>query len=176
MIIILRVGTLCGPFRGGRAVRSEIFDVGPLTSVRPSVRTKRLGFGALDGVRAPSPRPLYSVGDCSMIQLNDSESLVSVQQVFSDHRARAPTGQTRICYSSPAWGQTHIVDLRGRPGGDLGRKSSFAKSFRFDPASLTDSPAMPHATSRPLLHPGLCCNHTLWKKRLKSPPALRGRF
>ena len=57
-----------------------------VTSVRPSVRPfvrKRLGFGALDGVRAPSPRLLYSVGDCSMIQLNDSETLVSVQQVFS---------------------------------------------------------------------------------------------
>ena len=62
-----------------------------VTSVRPSVRpfvrssvTKRLGFGALDGVRAPSPRRLYSVGDCSMIQLNDSESLVSVLEGFSD--------------------------------------------------------------------------------------------
>ena len=70
---------------------------------RPSVRvcvrvsvTKRLGFGALDGVGAPSPRLLYSVGDCSMIQLNDSESLVSVLEGFSDHRARAPTGQTNV--------------------------------------------------------------------------------
>ena len=59
------------------------------SSVRSSV-AKRLVFRALDGVCRTSPRPLYSVGDCSMIQLNDSESLVSVQQVFSDHRARAP--------------------------------------------------------------------------------------
>ena len=59
-----------------------------VTSVRTSV-TKRLNFRALVRVRAPSPRLLYSVGDWSMIQLNDSESLVSVQQVFSDHRARA---------------------------------------------------------------------------------------
>ena len=31
-----------------------------------------------------------------MIQLNDSETLVSVQQVFSDHRARPPTGHTNL--------------------------------------------------------------------------------
>ena len=67
---------------GFERVTSRVF-------VRPSVR-KRLGLGALDGVRAPSPRLLYSVGDCSMIQLNDSESLVSVLEGFSDHRARPP--------------------------------------------------------------------------------------
>ena len=70
-----------------------------VTSVRPFVRSsvaKRLGFGALDGVRAPSPRLLYSVGDWHMIQLNDSESLVSVLEGFSDHRARAPTGHTNV--------------------------------------------------------------------------------
>ena len=55
-------------------------------SVRPSVRVSvrmSLDFRPLDRVRAPSPRPLYSVGECYMIQLNDSESLVSVQQIFS---------------------------------------------------------------------------------------------
>ena len=57
--------------------------------VRVCVRMS-LDFRALDRVRAPSPRLLYSVGDCYMIQLNDSESLVSVLQVFLDHRARAP--------------------------------------------------------------------------------------
>ena len=78
-----------------------------VTSVRPSVRPrKRLGFGALDGVRAPSPRLLYSVGDWSMIQLNDSESLVSVLEGFSDHRARAPWRHTNLLLS-PAWAQTH---------------------------------------------------------------------
>ena len=90
-------------------------------SVRPSVR-KRLGFGALDGVRAPSPRLLYSVGDWSMIQLNDSESLVSVPQVFSDHRARPSWRHTNLV-RSPCMGQTHIVDLGGGLGGGEGRKS-----------------------------------------------------
>ena len=74
---------------------------------RPSVRvsvTKRLGFGALDGVGAPSPGLLYPVGDWPMIQLNDSESLVSVQKVFSDHRARAATGQKPNLALSPCMG------------------------------------------------------------------------
>ena len=31
-----------------------------------------------------------------MIQLNDSESLVSVLEGFSDHRGRAPTGHTNL--------------------------------------------------------------------------------
>ena len=77
-----------------------------VTRVRPSVCasvTKRLGFGALDEVGAPSPRLLYSVGDCSMIQLKDSESLVSVLQVFSDHRAGAPWRRKPILALSPAW-------------------------------------------------------------------------
>ena len=63
--------------------------------VRTSV-TKRLGFGALDGVCRTSPRLLYSVGDCSMIQLNDSESLVSVLEGFSDHRASASWRHTNL--------------------------------------------------------------------------------
>ena len=51
-----------------------------------------------------------------MIQLNDSESLVSVPQVFSDHRARAPWRHTNLV-RSPCMGQTHMVDLGGGPGG-----------------------------------------------------------
>ena len=69
---------------------------------RPCVRPSRvcgLNFRALDRVRAPSPRLLYSVGDCYMIQLNDSESLVSVLQVFLDHRARAPWRHTNLVLS-----------------------------------------------------------------------------
>ena len=82
--------------------------------VRPSV-PKRLGFGALDGVRAPSPRLLYSVGGCSIIQLNDSESLVSVLEGFSDHRARAPTGHTNLV-RSPCMGPN---PYSGSEGGDM---------------------------------------------------------
>ena len=50
-----------------------------------------------------------------MIQLNDSESLVSVLEGFSDHRARAPTGHTNLLLFSVC-GQTHKVDL-GLGGG-----------------------------------------------------------
>jgi hypothetical protein len=94
-------------------------------SVRPCVRvcvTKRLGFGALDGVRAPSPRLLYSVGDCSMIQLNDSESLVSVQQVFSDHRARALALHTNLV-RSPCMGPNPYSGSERLGGGWDGPKS-----------------------------------------------------
>ena len=129
------------------------------SSVRPSV-TKRLGFGALDGMRAPSPRLLYSVGDCSMIQLNDSESLVSVQQVFSDHRAR-PRPDTQICYSS-LYAAKPIKWIWGW-GLGLGRKvekSIFAISFSFGPPSLTDSPVTSYAAPRLLSHPLTVQNHS----------------
>ena len=137
-------------------------------SVRPSVRpfvTKRLGFGALDGVRAPSPRPLYSVGDWSMIQLNDSESLVSVQQVFSDHRARPPTGHTNLV-RFPCMGPNPYSGSERPPGGGggMGRKvekSIFAISLSFGSPGLTGSPVTSYAAPRLLSHPLTVQNH-LW--------------
>ena len=127
-------------------------------SVRPSV-TKRLGFGALDGVRAPSPRPLYSVGDCSMIQLNDSESLVSVLEGFSDHRARPPTGHTNLLLF-PAWAPN---PYSGSELGGMGRKvekSIFAISLSFGPPGLTGSPVTSYAAPRLLSHPLTVQNHS----------------
>ena len=96
-------------------------------SVRPCVCvcvsvTKRLGFGALDGVCRTSPRLLYSVGDCSMIQLNDSESLVSVLEVFSDHRARPPTGHTNLV-RFPCMGPNPCSGSERPPGGGWAEKS-----------------------------------------------------
>ena len=53
-------------------------------TVSSVVVTKNLMFGALARVRAPPPRPSYSVQDRSMGHINDSERLVSVHRVFSD--------------------------------------------------------------------------------------------
>ncbi len=145
-------------------------------SVHPFV-TKRLGFDALDGVRAPSPQLLYSVGGWPMIQLNDSESLVSVQQVFSDHRARAPTGHTNLV-RSPCMGPNPYSGWRS---GGLGvdknlrkvKKSIFAISFCFDPTSLGESPATSYAASRPPSHPLTHLNPSL---RLHTHPLPSARW
>ena len=134
-------------------------------SVRPFVRPfvpKRLGFGALDGVRAPSPRPLYSVGDWSMIQLNDSESLVSVLEGFSDHRARPPTGHTNLV-RSPCMGPNPYSGSGSWGVGGMGRKvekSIFAISLSFGPPGLIDSPGTSYAAPRLLSHPLTVQNHS----------------
>ena len=129
--------------------------------VRPSVRVS-LDFRALARVRRPSPRPLYSVGDCYMIQLNDFESLVSGLQVFLDHRARAPLWHTNLVLSpcmgpnpySGSWpGYEGLGWGGGGPKSKKVKKSIFGRSFCFDPTSLTESPATSYAASRPLSHP-----------------------
>ena len=138
-------------------------------SVRPSVRSfvrssvpKRLGFGALDGVRARSPRPLYSVGDWSMIQLKDSESLVSVQQVFSDHRARTPWRHTNLLLF-PAWAPNPYSGSERLGVGGMGRKvekSIFAISLSLGSPGLTGSPVTSYAAPRLLSHPLTVQNHS----------------
>ena len=75
----------------------------------------------------------------------------------------APQRYTQIWFAPPAWDQTHKVDLgaghwRSGGGGRLKKsekvkKSIFAISLCFDPASLTESPATSYAASRPLSHP-----------------------
>ena len=128
-------------------------------SVRPCVCvTKRLGFGALDGVCRTSPRLLYSVGDCSMIQLNDSESLVSVLEGFSDHRARASWRHTNLLLFSVC-GQTHKVDL-GLGVGGYGPKSRKVDFCHIGPPSLTDSPVTSYAAPWLLSHPLTVQNHS----------------
>ena len=96
-----------------------------------------------------------------MIQLNDSESLVSVQQVFSDHRARASWRHTNLLLF-PAWGQTHIVDL-GLGGGWDEPKSrivDFCHIAQFWSSGSTDSPGTSYATPRLLSHPLTVQNHS----------------
>ena len=73
----------------------------------------------------------------------------------------APRGDTQIWFAPPAWGQTHIVDLRLGVG--MGRKvekSIFAISFSFGPPSLTDSPVTSYAAPRLLSHPLTVQNHS----------------
>ena len=128
--------------------------------VRPCVRMS-LDFRPLDRVRAPSPRLLYSVGDCYMIQLNDSESLVSGLQVFLDHRARAPWRHTNLVLSpcmgpnpySGSWPGYEGLGVGGGQKSKKIKKTNFARSFCFDPTSLTESPATSYAASRPLSRP-----------------------
>ena len=97
-----------------------------------------------------------------MIQLNDSESLVSVQQVFSDHRARAPTGHTNLV-RFPAWAPNPYSGSESWGVGGMGRKvekSIFAISLSFGPPGLTDSPVTSYASPRLLSHPLTVQNHS----------------
>ena len=93
-----------------------------------------------------------------MIQLNDSESLVSVLEGFSDHRARASWRHTNLLLF-PAWapnpysGSERWAGGGGGPGGVGGgekvQKPVFAISFRFERTSPSAR------TPLPTVHTGL---------------------
>ena len=97
-----------------------------------------------------------------MIQLNDSESLVSVQQVFSDHRARTRALHTNLV-RFPAWAPNPYSGSESWGVGGMGRKvekSIFAISLSFGPPGLIDSPGTSYAAPRLLSHPLIVQNHS----------------
>ena len=87
---------------------------------------------------------------------------MSVQQVFSDHRARPPTGHTNLV-RSPCMGPNPYSGSESWGVGGMGRKvekSIFAISLSFGPPGLTDSPVTSYAAPRLLSHPLTVQNHS----------------